>query len=1837
MERIKTISDSELFFQLHKLPIFTRFALFSLSDFSLPFWLPIVSLIYSELQVFGIFFNTAFFTDSASRLRWLNIFHYVHEITSVGDLIDYQESSFLKLALIVIMCVYVFGILALLVYLLIQLKRQKKVGVFPKTIWSFCCYLHPYLLFYPIHFSLVKFLAHLEQDDVYEQGVNSGLQVIVGIALFLNFAYTFMILLGFQTFIKTANPISTKTSLLNFFIAGLKTFYPFVWFFFSEAQDPSLILVTLNLCFCAIRDSLHFYILPYYKFQTLRLVTGAYAITTLLSITTFIGAVSDEIPDNVDSILAVILWVLFVPLYAKFYLSCLRRISLQILLYPSSVKNMNHLVAHWHIYKYFSRYALRPSEVSGSYKKNHLVYKMYMKQLEKAKNLKLDNVMTLPFLLMPLDYGSLENQFFVRTIALNAVLDQLRASMKAHPKNVLLEATLAVNYIKTKQLYLLADRHIQRGLQTAGSFSVKNSLYLMRLEIIKKLNTGHLAGRELENTGMVEFMDVQDSITSSEMLDVLKQKIRAQIKPQLTFWSEFKSHKVELFPLIHLSKQVGHEARGVQRYWNYFQGATKLRVLEPLLIMGIYASLILENDRLGRSYFKKYFDLKTKSKNDEMKGNAMGTIMLSKQSMLLAISGQPRELGKILRCYNGVRNKIGLKIENLIGKSMNTLMPAFYRARHNVYLQVDAHPKTLDIMEKTREVHVLNSEGYLVPCFISILLSFMPESGLCYFALMEPMKRSRRVVLFDEDGRIMHFTKNFEEDMVIENAKSKKDLNIYDFCVDLYRLVTKLLGGEVTETISPKKVAQNITANLKKTKLKNKISPIVKAFAFGKAAPPKVEHHSIPEEVEGEEEEDKGAKGAEEPSVNIEGEHKLVFSTFAKDGEVVTSNTLPKSISITTYNVMKEIPYIATLKIHSNEQGRMIEIAMERMDKSDLGWRTSFAENSTVFPLLPKKTQFTEAGLSIMQTGSLPSEPTVTNMFSTMKTMPAARFEANPAAALKGASVGGWTSLHYTAFGTEEPPVKERIEKKKTNKKDTIMHTLSLDYRPTQTLKNEVVTSNPDLFSYRDTMPMSPGGEDRPFLIGSATGAGRETTMADKEKTIITIEPPLSPLYSPGYFNFGTHRLDVPPGDVNQPDVEDKSFQSFNHELFGNAENGSNFQSKSLEQEELEETPNEEVMSRDKLGLRKNPTASVTGSSVTTNREERARKVVRVVLSSRKLGKVSVSYIVSFVFTMLLTLGLMLWFSLNAPNVSNNIQTVSDVLQALQLRSFAINLCNQESRLGASMNTIAHDLSLFPSTLVGVIGPTGTIPQSYVLLNGYSVRLEEALGYASQEIQDMFHENNIRLYDRDEDGDKVLIRTTNNMNAVKDIISNGFLVASYPYPDQPLAELPPGFRFVFDNSVDDMLIVAEDMSDVLFKKITDSCDGAKSINVFILVTSLMILCFFALVSLYFVIKVNRQFFRFMNVLMTLPVNETDMTRDQLYIYDKILSQDFDENEYIKAFNNIGSAILIKKQLAKMVKNTAGDNKGKRQTARSIHADSLTGVYRQNYMSFLQVVIALVIVGACLVVFFIESQSTIGTLHAKQINMNTAFQNINQQSLLSVQLQSLVLDNDTTTIRNEPIVVSFEKSISRLKEVGQLQEALQDSSGQLPEGQRELLYDYPCSGIKTNLFAYLNPVAMNRKCLQVTNGRTQVGLASLLPMMANNLDVFNAEFRASDRTVADLTYLYILAINMFLSSIDVSVGMFAISYDQTSATVESDLQQLTRECVLMAIAAVLVSLVISTLIWILIVRRMVTKQFDIKQVLSLIPTGLIIESMHLKGYLMEISRAEAKEIRTIERF
>ena len=1818
------ISNSELFFQLHKLPIFTRFALFSLSDFSLPFWLPMVSLMYSELQVFGIFFNTAFFTDSASRLRWLNIFHYVHEVTSVGDLIDYQESSFLKLALLVIICIYVFGILALLLYLLILLKQQKNVGAISKTIWSFCCYLHPYLLFYPIHFSLVKFLAHLEQDDVYQQGLNTGLQVVVGIALFLNFAYTFMILLGFQTFIKTSNPISTKTSLLNFLIVGLKTFYPFVWFFFSEVEDPSLILVTLNLCFSIIRDSFHFYILPYYKFQTLKLATGAYAITTLLAITTFIGAVSDEIPDNVDSILAVMLWVLFVPLYAKFYLSCLDRISLQILLYPSTVKNMNHLVSHWHIYKYFSRYALRPSEVSGSYKKNHLVYKMYMKQLEKAKSLKLDNAMTLPFMLIPVDYGSLENQFFVKTLVLNAVLDQLKAALKVHPKTVLLEATLAVNYIKTKQLYLLADRHIQRGLQTAGSFSVKNSLYLMRLEIIKKLNhNNHSVG---DHTGMVEFMDVQDSIASSEMLDVLKQKIRAQIKPQLTFWSEFKSHKVELFPLIHLSKQVGHEARGVQRYWNYFHGATKMTILEPLLIMGIYASLILENDRLGRKYFKKYFELKTKSKSDEMKGNASGTNMLSKQSMLLAISGQPRELGKILRCYNGVRNKIGLKVETLVGKSINTLMPAFYRARHNVYLQVDAHPKTLDIMEKTREVHALNSEGYLVPCFISILLSFMPESGLCYFAMMEPMKRSRRVVLFDEEGRIMHFTKNFQEDMVMGNARSQKDLNIYDFCTDLYRLVTKLLGGEASEVTNPTKVA---SIDPKKKKTKNKFSPFLKTLAFGKAISPKIEHYRIPEKDE-EEEVNNSVKGAEGSSVNIEGEHKLLFTTFAKDGDMFHSETLAKSVSTTTYNFMKEIAYKATFKVHSNDQGRMVEIVMERIDKTELGFKTSFVESSVISPVLQKRTQILEGGVTFLQPTSYPSVQTVT-------TVPAARNDAKPGA-LNGASVEGWTSLHYTALGTEEPLPKEKFERKRQTQKDTIMQTLSLDFKATQTLKNEVVTSNPDVFSYRDTMPMSPGGEDRPFLLGPMSATGVPTTMANQKETMMTLEPPLSPLQSPAghFFSYGNRKLDVHQGDVSQPDVEDKSFQFFNPEFYADGENRSNFQSKSLEQEEPEETPNEEVLSRDKIGFRKNPTSTMTGSSVTTNREERARKVVRVVLSTRKLGKVSVSYIVSFILTMLLALGLMLWFSLNAPNVSNNIQAISDVLQTLQLRSFATNLCNQESRLGASMNTIAHDLSLFPSTLVGVIGPTGTITQAYNLLNGYSVKLQEALGYASKEIQDMFHENNVRLYERDENGNKVLIRTTNNINAIEDILSNGFLVASYPYPDQPLAELPRGFRFVFDNSVDDLLVVAEDISDVLFQKITDSCDGAKDVNVFILITSLMILCFFAGVSLYFVIKVNRQFFRFMNVLITLPVPETEATREQLYMYDKILNQDFEENEYIKVFNELGSALMAKRQLAKTVKS-ADNFKGKRQNARSIHADSLTAVYRQNYMSFLQVILGLMIVGACLVTFFVLSQSTIGTLHAKQINMNTVFQNINQQSLLSVQLQSMVLDNDTTTIRNQPIAVSFDRSIGRLKEVQQLQEALQDSSGQLPDGQRELLYDYPCSEIKTQLFSYLNPVAMNRKCLQVTNGRSQVGLSSLLPMMANNLEVFNTEFWASDRTTADLTYLYILAINMFLSSIDVSVGLFAISYDETSVTVQSDLDKLTRECVLMAIAAVLVSLVISTLIWILIVRRMVNKQFDIKQVLSLVPTGLIIESMHLRGYLMEISRAEAREIQKIERF
>jgi hypothetical protein len=128
MTKINIRSDLHIFFSLYKLPTLIRLILFTISAYPLSNSIAIFSLAFSEIQIFGVLTNTLFLNAPANNLKWLKIFKYIHQISSVGDLIDYENSPFINFTIIIVMCIYTFLFLclAIYIYLFACLKRKRQ-------------------------------------------------------------------------------------------------------------------------------------------------------------------------------------------------------------------------------------------------------------------------------------------------------------------------------------------------------------------------------------------------------------------------------------------------------------------------------------------------------------------------------------------------------------------------------------------------------------------------------------------------------------------------------------------------------------------------------------------------------------------------------------------------------------------------------------------------------------------------------------------------------------------------------------------------------------------------------------------------------------------------------------------------------------------------------------------------------------------------------------------------------------------------------------------------------------------------------------------------------------------------------------------------------------------------------------------------------------------------------------------------------------------------------------------------------------------------------------------------------------------------------------------------------------------------------------------------------------------------------------------------------------------------------------------------------------------------------------------------------------------------------
>ena len=90
---------------------------------------------------------------------------------------------------------------------------------------------------------------------------------------------------------------------------------------------------------------------------------------------------------------------------------------------------------------------------------------------------------------------------------------------------------------------------------------------------------------------------------------------------------------------------------------------------------------------------------------------------------------------------SGVKQLFGYRVDLLIGRKINFLMPGIIAQKHDQYLQRYIQEGNSDVINRNRNMYAINRDGHLISIILNIQICPFTEFGFCLSALI----RRRRV------------------------------------------------------------------------------------------------------------------------------------------------------------------------------------------------------------------------------------------------------------------------------------------------------------------------------------------------------------------------------------------------------------------------------------------------------------------------------------------------------------------------------------------------------------------------------------------------------------------------------------------------------------------------------------------------------------------------------------------------------------------------------------------------------------------------------------------------------------------------------------------------------------------------------------------------------------------------------------------------------------------------------------------------------------------------------------------------------------------------------------
>lgn len=205
-------------------------------------------------------------------------------------------------------------------------------------------------------------------------------------------------------------------------------------------------------------------------------------------------------------------------------------------------------------------------------------------------------------------------------------------------------------------------------------------------------------------------------LTNVKEFERLYQEMAKQIEKvcnfQVEIWTHLATEIPDLNLLNNLNNQIVDAAAEAEKYWDLLCKINP-NYAPALNMYGEYLTFIRNNSGAGKVYFDKAEKLSFGHKG-EGKENLSNEILFSDEAVIIHISGNKGDSGRVIKTSQGLKKVFGFDKNEVHGQNVNLLMSTVFAQKHNLFLEQFYQTARKVMFNKERSLFAQHKTGY---CF----------------------------------------------------------------------------------------------------------------------------------------------------------------------------------------------------------------------------------------------------------------------------------------------------------------------------------------------------------------------------------------------------------------------------------------------------------------------------------------------------------------------------------------------------------------------------------------------------------------------------------------------------------------------------------------------------------------------------------------------------------------------------------------------------------------------------------------------------------------------------------------------------------------------------------------------------------------------------------------------------------------------------------------------------------------------------------------------------------------------------------------------------------------